>query len=153
MSEHIEYCLGFVFDNAFQSVVLTLKERGLHIGCWNGLGGKIEKDELPTESMEREYREESNDHEINDWSFVCLLEGKDWSVHVFTAIDMDCVDTFSAEDVVEQGMTGTAQVLLEGLEALPLAPHVHLLIAGSIQKLRDSDTKPFVIREVYSAKV
>lgn len=142
----IEYCLGFVFDTGFQSVVLTPKERGLHVGTWNGLGGKIEPKERSFDAMRREYKEESNGHEIENWYKVGFIEGPNWLVHVFAAIDEDCVDTLTADHIIEHNGTGTAQIMLEGLERLPLAPLVNVLIAASVDKLRRPQTDIFTLK-------
>jgi hypothetical protein len=153
LSMQTEYCLGFVFDKGFQSVVLIKKERGLHVGMWNGLGGKVENNETPLDSMKREYREEANDHEIDDWVEVGTLEGKEWKVHVFAAFEPDCVDVWDAWFILENQKGGTLAVILEGYDQLPLAPHVPMLIAGSIERLKKPDTTPFTLYETLSVRL
>lgn len=149
----IEYCLGFVFDTGFESVVLMLKEKGLHVGTWNGLGGKIEPKERPVDAMRREYKEESNDHEIENWYRVCWLEGKDWLVHVFAAFEPDCVDTWNASHILDDEMKGTLSVRLDGYDDLPLAPHVPLLITASIQMLKNPQYPSLHLKELSSFNV
>jgi 8-oxo-dGTP diphosphatase len=45
------------------------------MGCWNGIGGKLEPDESPLESMKREIIEETN---ITD----CELTFKGLVIHI-----------------------------------------------------------------------
>lgn len=54
----ISYCLGFAFNKDY--VVLIKKTRPDHLkGKLNGIGGKVEKGELPIEAMVREFKEET----------------------------------------------------------------------------------------------
>ena len=144
-----EYCLGFVFDNTYGSVVLTYKSRGLHVGTWNGLGGKLNPAEHPVDGMHREYKEESNGYEIEHWEKVGFIEGPTWLVHVFAAVDPDCVDTLTADHILEHQDHGTSQVLLEGIEALPMAPYTMALIQLSIEKLKNPKTPLVTLRDAY----
>jgi 8-oxo-dGTP pyrophosphatase MutT (NUDIX family) len=64
------YVLGFVVNHLDQ-VALVLKIRGpkhLH-GKLNGIGGKVESGETPSEAMSREFHEEA------DW----VIEPHDWT--------------------------------------------------------------------------
>ncbi len=66
------------------------KERDIHIGKWNGLGGKIHLGETPEECVIREVREESG-LTITQPSlrgiltFPAFKEEEDWYVYVFVA--------------------------------------------------------------------
>jgi 8-oxo-dGTP diphosphatase len=51
------YTLGFIKRN--DEILLINREKNPWKGCWNGLGGKIEQDETPKESMIREIEEET----------------------------------------------------------------------------------------------
>ena len=69
------------------------KKNDLHDGKWNGLGGKIEAGESPSECAIREVHEESG-LEINSLQFAGHItfpafdkEGNDWSVFIFTSND------------------------------------------------------------------
>jgi len=125
----IEYCLGFVYDSSLASVVLIQKEAGLHVGMWNGLGGKVEEGETPLEAMRREYSEEAPGYEMGEWDLIGFINGDRWQVHVFAAVDTDCVDTLTASDILRHGNTPqVAQVLLEGIDKLSLASHTREFI-------------------------
>lgn len=146
-SQKVRYCLGFVFDSALCSVVLTKKEKGPHTGKWNGLGGKIEDGENPYQAMSREYGEEANGCEVDAWDYLCKLQGDQWEVFVFSAVDPDCGNTMTAEQILKQDAGGTVQVLLdEGIESLPLAPYARTLLAACLEH-RVSGLPHFTISE------
>lgn len=79
------YVLGFVFNKAKDRVLLVEKRKPKwQAGHWNGIGGKIEKSEIPLQSMTREAIEETSfsftfEHCI---TFVC----PGGTVFVFKAI-------------------------------------------------------------------
>jgi 8-oxo-dGTP diphosphatase len=69
------------------------KERDIHEGKWNGLGGKLEPGESPEACAIREVREESG-LEIRALRYGGLLvftgfKGEDWYVWVYTADEFD----------------------------------------------------------------
>lgn len=69
------------------------KERDIHAGKWNGLGGKLEAGESPEACAIREVREESG-LEIKNLRYGGLLvfagfKGEDWYVWAFTADQFD----------------------------------------------------------------
>ena len=54
------YCLGFMFDPAYERVLLMVKKRpAWQEGLLNGIGGKIESGESCLEAMNREFFEET----------------------------------------------------------------------------------------------
>lgn len=134
-----EYCLGFVFDSSLSSVVLVQKESGPYVGMWNGLGGKVEEGETSFEAMRRKYSEGAPGYDVEEWCIMGYLSGDRGRVYVYTAIDTDCVDTLTSSDILRHGnVPQTAQVLIEGVEKLPLAPYTKELIdfCRSKQSLR-----------------
>lgn len=53
-------------------------------GLHNGIGGRIEPGELPSNAMCREFVEETGiDTSSYQWHFVVRLYGRDWEVYVF----------------------------------------------------------------------
>ncbi|MGB8214415.1 MAG: 8-oxo-dGTP diphosphatase [Anaerolineales bacterium] len=91
----------------------------IHLGKWNGLGGKFEPGESPEECVLRELREESG-LEVRQPRLCGLLlftgfKGNDWYVFVFTARE------FSGE-LHENGEGTLAWIPDSELEALPLWP-------------------------------
>lgn len=80
-----EYCVGFAFNNARDSVLLIEKQRPpWQKGQFNGIGGHVEDSESPEEAMAREFEEETGQR-IEDWEHTIILYGTDWSVHFFLA--------------------------------------------------------------------
>ncbi len=68
-------------------ILLHYKKRGHGAGKWNGVGGKIEKDETPEECALRESREEMG-VEVKALEKLGVIDfydvyGEDWLVHVF----------------------------------------------------------------------
>jgi 8-oxo-dGTP diphosphatase len=61
------YVLGFLFDPQRIAVLLIRKQRpDWQRGKLNGIGGKIEAGEVPSQTMEREFREETG-MAISSW--------------------------------------------------------------------------------------
>lgn len=79
------YSLAFAFDEKFERVVLIRKNRPeWQKGKLNGVGGKIEEGELPSQAAMREFREETG-VDYPDWRYVGNLHGSDYVVYVFSA--------------------------------------------------------------------
>lgn len=59
-----KYTLGFIIRD--QEVLMINRHKQPWKGCWNGLGGKIIKDETPLVSIQRELKEETSiDFDLN----------------------------------------------------------------------------------------
>jgi 8-oxo-dGTP diphosphatase len=84
----------------------TKKDRDVHKGKWNGLGGKLESGESPEECVAREVREESG---LTIYSpklrgvmtFPEFKDREDWLVFLFTAEQFDGEMTESHEGRLE----------------------------------------------------
>ena len=66
------YNLGFI---KYQNQILMInRKKKPWLGCWNGLGGKLQKDEDPIASLKRELNEETgliiHDDEIKDCGYL-----------------------------------------------------------------------------------
>ncbi|QHW29959.1 8-oxo-dGTP diphosphatase [Paenibacillus rhizovicinus] len=53
----IAYTICFIRRGS--QILMLNRERASWMGCWNGIGGKLEPGETPRASMEREFREET----------------------------------------------------------------------------------------------
>lgn len=102
MSDFKEYVCGFLFFNEvripasealsgpepvmnhkFDKVLLILKDRPLwQAGKYNGIGGKVEKDEKPFDAMVRECYEECG-LTIEDWKFYLTMNGPGYRIHFY----------------------------------------------------------------------
>jgi 8-oxo-dGTP diphosphatase len=90
------YCLGFMFSENRQLVVLIAKDHPKQmVGLLNGIGGKIEVGESPRNAMVREFREEAGvATKPEDWEYRAHLStGKisktPFEIYCFRAIDQD----------------------------------------------------------------
>ena len=71
------YCLGFVFDELGDAVLMVRKRRPLwQAGKLNGVGGKIERGETPRQAMSRECAEETGlQIDEDQWEHFATLDG------------------------------------------------------------------------------
>jgi 8-oxo-dGTP pyrophosphatase MutT (NUDIX family) len=77
--------LWVLFFLLFADVLLIRKERpSWQKGKLNGIGGHVELNESLLEAMRRECKEET-DLDIENWVYVCSMEGNDWQLEVFTS--------------------------------------------------------------------
>jgi 8-oxo-dGTP pyrophosphatase MutT (NUDIX family) len=88
-----EYVNGFLFSPDRRKVVLIEKKKFPPGQDWsrapyNGIGGKIELGESPTEAMAREFSEEAGVR-IAPWNWrpFAIMDSKYWVVHYFKAFD------------------------------------------------------------------
>ena len=81
------YVLGFLFDLEGKQVVLIQKNRPeWQAGFYNGVGGKVEKNESHKEAMQREFLEETGlKVSRSDWRRAGKIIAEDYIIHVFTA--------------------------------------------------------------------
>ena len=83
--------VGFVFDETLTKVLLVHKQKpDWQVGKLNGMGGKVEDNESPTECMSRECLEETClDIAVDAWTkFATIKEeegGRDKAVDFFAA--------------------------------------------------------------------
>lgn len=100
MSKEIkEYVCGFLFFNdvsltSFEASIMPASERKVLLilkdrptwqaGLYNGIGGKVEKDEVRFDAMVRECYEECG-LAIKDWDYFCLMRGDGYIVHFYKA--------------------------------------------------------------------
>lgn len=81
------YVVGLMFNPTEDAVLLIRKTHpAWQLGKLNGVGGRIEADEVPIQAMRREFLEETGiDHE--KWRLFCLLgDARKWQVYFFAAL-------------------------------------------------------------------
>src|SRR5260370_28235079 len=122
------YVNGFLFDNNGAHVALIKK---VHFPAnvdwtknpWNGVGGKIERNETAIEAMVREFREETGvQTNLDDWQYFAEVDSPDWTVFYFRAFDTDYLDqvtTMTDEEV---------SVFFPSNEQIPSVPHLSFLL-------------------------
>jgi 8-oxo-dGTP diphosphatase len=118
--------LYYVKNSGSTLMLHRLKRRNdIHLGKWNGLGGKFEAGESPEECIIREVREESG-LEIESPHLCGILmfpafKGDDWYVFVFTA------QKFHGE--LKENEEGYLKWIPDDeLESLPLWPSDHIFL-------------------------
>lgn len=97
----VYYVCGFCFDPNGEQIVLIKKNRPeWQSGLLNGVGGKIEENELIHEAMEREFYEETG-VVMKNWKLFCKYEGKDYTVyfHSIFSEEYDKVESKTDEEV------------------------------------------------------
>jgi 8-oxo-dGTP diphosphatase len=82
------------------------KENDMHLGKWNGLGGKLEPSETPEECALREIREESgllahNPHLKGFLTFPGFANDEDWYAFVFVVYDFEGELVESPEGILQ----------------------------------------------------
>lgn len=78
------YVCGFLRDQTDSVLLVRKLKPKWQAGCLNGIGGKIEADEIPIAAMVREWKEETGT-EHAAWREFCILQGGDYKVHFFEA--------------------------------------------------------------------
>ncbi len=118
--------LCYIQHSGSTLMIHRVKRAGdIHLGKWNGLGGKFERGESPEECVVREVHEESG-LEIRHPHLCGLLmfpgfKGNDWYVFVFTAQE------FGGE--LKENEEGYLKWIEDGqLESLPLWPSDHIFL-------------------------
>ncbi len=75
--------LGFMFSEAMDLVMLISKVKpDWQAGYLNGIGGKVEREEMPFEAMSREFQEETT-LKYSDWAHCISFQCQGGVVHVF----------------------------------------------------------------------
>ena len=97
------YVIGFVFSKSLDRVVMIKKNRPDFLaGKLNGVGGKVDANELPTHAMRRECREETGLDIIRWIKFSTIeIESNGVIVHCFFAVSnrIDSAETRTDEPV------------------------------------------------------
>jgi len=80
------YVVGFLFNTNGSQVKLIRKSRpDWQAGRLNGIGGKIEDDEVPKQAMQREFLEEADvETRAVEWVHNVTLRGPEWEVYVYS---------------------------------------------------------------------
>lgn len=96
----IRYVVGFMFDPSYEHVALIEKQKPEWMrGTFNGIGGKIEEGETPSQAMIREFEEEAGVR-TTAWRWFCYLSLRGASVDFFTCCgDLSKVRTMEEEKI------------------------------------------------------
>lgn len=92
------YVLGFGFSEDLGRLALIKKLRpAWQAGLWNGIGGKVEKDEGCHEAMCREFKEETG-VQIDDWNFFAKLGNSHFYVYCYRTFNDKILDVKTVEE-------------------------------------------------------
>lgn len=94
------YVLGFAFNTPMDYVVLIQKNKpAWQKGCFNGVGGKVEPGEMPSDAMAREFEEETGiGSDGQEWNHVGKMGGEGWDCQIYTRAD----DSLMAATTMEE---------------------------------------------------
>lgn len=137
------YVTGFLISTDKQSVVLIRKiAPAWQKGWFNGVGGKIETDETPSDAMVREFREEAGvETNVSCWKpFVKLVRPDEYIVHFF----VNRTDSLTRVRSME-----TEQISIQAVSALPdkVLPNLRWLIPMCLDDELNFD-EPIVVTEI-----
>jgi 8-oxo-dGTP diphosphatase len=144
-----KYVVGFMFSGGLNEVALIRKNKpAWQRGKLNGIGGKVDGDELPKFAMWREFKEETgyDTTEIN-WNHYANMRGRNDDGTGFEIDFFACIGpvaelrTVEAEKVEIHHVSNVAPHRYDVIENLPW------LIAAAIDHLQDG--RPSFIAAVY----
>jgi 8-oxo-dGTP diphosphatase len=120
---------GFCFDPTERWVALIRKTRpDWQVGFLNGIGGKLEYGEIPTDAMVREFREEAGAL-VSEWDLFCVHHDRanDFEVYYFRAKgDLSQCKTTTDEEI--------CVVRVEDVPTLKVVPNLQWLIPMALDK-------------------
>jgi 8-oxo-dGTP diphosphatase len=128
-----EYVVTFLFTTNMNEVWMVEKQKpDWQKGCLNGIGGKIEKDELPIEAAIRELKEEAGVDKMNLWELGYMFgtnnDSSGFKVWVFTGVTDLELKTMETE-----------QILLKNINEIKDFAHIEnvpMLIEACLYKLK-----------------
>lgn len=148
----MRWSLGFIFSTDLDQVVLLRKGKTLHVGFWNGIGGKLEGAERPQASMARECLEETGLRIAEElWDEVGMIGFPDGNrVDVFGTWVPNITSRLPIADSPLAAWPDDKPVVVpvSKIDDLRMAPHAEILIYAATQILRDPSRAPVVIQEV-----
>lgn len=86
------YVVGLAFDDQGRVALIEKNRPAWQRGLLNGIGGKVEKNEMPIQAMIREFEEETGKR-IESWHLFLTLNYPDSYVYFFrTRVDSSVLD-------------------------------------------------------------
>jgi 8-oxo-dGTP diphosphatase len=87
MTDVKRYCIGFLFHNSNQVLLVNKTHPDWQVGLWNGVGGVIEEGEAPRDAMPREFMEETGiKMSADDWTHFCTEYGPGYELYCYKAL-------------------------------------------------------------------
>lgn len=146
----IKYVVGFLFDKSLELIALIEKQTPeWQKDKWNGVGGKIEKDETPIQAMTREFQEEAG-LEIDDWKQYCVIHGNDSEIHFFYSI-VDSEHLMKIRTMTKEKL-GIWSLNRVSMPNFPLIPNIRWILPMALVMIREKRTETYEISVNYGIK-
>jgi 8-oxo-dGTP diphosphatase len=95
-----DYVVGFLFRNEGDEVALIRKSKpAWQKGFLNGVGGKIEDDELPISAMVREFEEEAGAYVLNWRNFAVMTLKDGGQIYFYASHEIAEIESKTEEEV------------------------------------------------------
>lgn len=147
----IDYVAGFLFDDNGGRVVLIEKQKpSWQKGLYNGIGGKIEANELPDEAMRREFEEETG-VDVEGWTRFARLKGEsdvEWRVHFFYTLNTNAL--LDVKDGRQPTEERPFVFWIDELRTVPKIPNLAWLIPMALTMSKENAAQ-FSIEESYES--
>lgn len=94
------YVVIMLFNKKYDKLLLVKRNKKPYMGCWNGIGGKIESGETPIEAAIRECKEETGISMNNPKLLVTYVYPEDNVMNSNTHLNViyDCIDEVHVDD-------------------------------------------------------
>lgn len=124
------YVLGFAFDKRGAVALICKARPDWQEGKWNGIGGHVEKGEIPSAAMAREFMEETTMRiRATDWRFCGQLhKAGEYRCSVYTSIVADLRVQTNTDEAVKV-FTRQEQALLLGTSEWPCLANIVPMLA------------------------
>ncbi len=125
-----DYVLGFAFDKRWAVALICKQRPDWQQGKWNGIGGHVEKGEIPSAAMAREFREETTMRiPATDWRLCGQLhKSGDYRCSVYTVRVPD-LRVHTATDEPVKVFTQQEQQLFLGTSEWPALANILPMLA------------------------
>ena len=84
-ADRSRYVLGFAFNEAGTRVILVDHRRGIVSGFFNGVGGRVRKQETYAQAMHRTFLLQTGVLVTNGWTPFAIIESDDRRIQIYRA--------------------------------------------------------------------
>lgn len=125
-----DYVLGFAFDRRGAVALICKARPDWQQGKWNGIGGHVEKGEIPSTAMAREFMEETTMRiPATDWRLCGQLhKSGEYRCAVYTATVVDLRVQTNTDEAVKV-FTRQEQALFLDTKEWPCLANIHPMLA------------------------
>ncbi len=138
----MKYVVGFLFDNDHRVLLIKKKRPAWQIGKLNGVGGKIEEGETPSDAIRREFLEETGS-DIYVWRYFCRIRFPGGAVFFFRSNQVPSVKPMSKTD------EKLRWVKIARIKNYDIIPNVAWLIPMAMSFVRGERCCIFDIEEMF----